>query len=130
MLQALFGIAPVLVFLFVRLAQPLRKSWHTGKDPFGSHWRFRGCVVRSSLRQISCLRQSLHRRRTTVSVLCAFTRTWCGVTNVGSSDHLRLCISAARGPLPGSRMHGLQAEEQTQRRGNRERGSGEFPAPR
>lgn len=29
-----FGIAPVLVFLFVRLALPLLKSWHSGKDPY------------------------------------------------------------------------------------------------
>jgi hypothetical protein len=31
MLQFLFGIAPVLVFLFVRLALVLLKSWLTGK---------------------------------------------------------------------------------------------------
>jgi hypothetical protein len=31
MFQFLFGIAPVLVFLFARLALVLLKSWHTGK---------------------------------------------------------------------------------------------------
>ena len=101
------GIAPAFVFLLIRLALagptgPARRERRTKIDQaeYPAATSERPVSVECSVtddRAARAAQKSLHGVR--------LRARGAGLRTVRSSDRLRLRISAARGPLPGSRMH-------------------------